>query len=110
MVIAEKERHGNDEKGVILEVMGKVKGKTAVVVDDFTISGGTLVDVSVKLMEQGAKPVYAAVTHGVLPRGSVERIDKSPIKQLIISDTPENQPVQFSEKIEWGYVSPNFEK
>jgi len=55
MAIADKERHGHDEKAVILEVIGDVKGKTAVVVDDFTISGGTLVDVSVKLMEQGPK-------------------------------------------------------
>jgi ribose-phosphate pyrophosphokinase len=51
-------------------------------------------------MEQGAREVYAAVTHGVLTKGSVERIDKSPIKQLIITDTVENQPVRFSQKIE----------
>jgi ribose-phosphate pyrophosphokinase len=100
IAIADKERHGHDEKAVIREVIGDVKGKVAVVVDDFTISGGTLVDVSVKLMEQGAKEVYAAVTHGVLTKGSVEKIDKSPIKQLIITDTVENQPVQFSKKIE----------
>jgi ribose-phosphate pyrophosphokinase len=108
MAIADKERHGHNEKAVILQVIGDVKGKTAVVVDDFTISGGTLVDVSVKLMEQGAKEVYAAVTHGVLTRGSVERIDKSPIKQLIITDTVENQPVQFSKKIEVVSAAPMF--
>ena len=51
-------------------------------------------------MEHGAKAVYAVVTHGVLTSGSVERIDKSPIKQLLITDTVENQPVQFSDKIE----------
>ena len=108
MAIADKERHGHDEKAVILEVIGDVKGKTAVVVDDFTISGGTLVDVSVKLMEQGAREVYAAVTHGVLTKGSVERIDKSPIKQLIITDTVENQPVHFSKKIEVVSAAPLF--
>ncbi len=51
-------------------------------------------------MEQGARAVYAVVTHGVLTKGSVERIDKSPIKQLLITDTVENQPVKFSDKIE----------
>ena len=51
-------------------------------------------------MEQGAKEVYAVVTHGVLAKGSVEKIDKSPIKQLLITDTVENQPVEFSDKIE----------
>jgi ribose-phosphate pyrophosphokinase len=100
IAIADKERIAHDEKATILQIIGDVKGKTAVVVDDFTISGGTLANVSVKLMENGAKAVYAVVTHGVLTSGSVERIDKSPIKQLLITDTVENQPVQFSDKIE----------
>jgi ribose-phosphate pyrophosphokinase len=100
IAIADKERIAHDEKATILQIIGDVKGKTAVVVDDFTISGGTLANVSVKLMEHGAKAVYAVVTHGVLTNGSIERIDKSPIKQLLITDTVENQPVQFSDKIE----------
>src|SRR6266700_3107216 len=100
MAIADKERIAHDEKASILQIIGNVKGKTAVVVDDFTISGGTLARVSETLIEQGAKAVYAVVTHGVLTAGSVERIDKSPIKQLLITDTVENQPVTFSPKIE----------
>jgi ribose-phosphate pyrophosphokinase len=100
IAIADKERLAHDEKAVILQVIGDVKGKTAVVVDDFTISGGTLVDVSLKLLERGAKEVYAVVTHGVLTEGSIERIERSPIKHLLITDTVENQPVQFSGKIE----------
>src|SRR5437588_9265372 len=100
IAIADKERMAHDEKASILQIIGDVKGKTAVVVDDFTISGGTLATVSVKLMEQGAKEVYAAVTHGVLAPGAVEKIDRSPIKQLLMTDTVENQPVQFSDKIE----------
>jgi ribose-phosphate pyrophosphokinase len=91
---------GHNEKAVVLEIIGDVKDKTAVIVDDFTISGGTLTNVSVKLMQHGAREVYAVVTHGVLTPGSVERIDNSPIKRLIITDTVENQPVKFSEKIE----------
>jgi ribose-phosphate pyrophosphokinase len=101
LAIADKERTAHDEKAKVLQIIGDVRGKTAVVVDDFTISAGTLVDVSIKLMEQGAKEVHAAVTHGgVLTDGSVERIDKSPLKRLLITDTVENQPIQFSEKIE----------
>ena len=100
MAIADKERIAHDEKASILQIIGNVKGKTSVVVDDFTISGVTLARVSETLIEQGAKAVYAVVTHGVLTEGSVERIDKSPIKQLLITDTVENQPVTFSPKIE----------
>ena len=100
MAIAIKERIAHDERAAILQIIGDVRGMTAVVVDDFTISGGTLAAVSKKLIEQGAKAVYAAVTHGVLAQGSVELIDNSPIEKLFITDTVEHQPVQFSEKIE----------
>jgi len=108
VAIADKERVAHDENAEVLEIIGDVEGKTAVVVDDFTTSGGTLVDVSVKLMEQGAKAVYAMVVHGVLGKGSMEKIDASPIKQLLITDTVENQPVQLSEKIEVVSVAPLF--
>src|SRR6266487_3348304 len=58
LAIADKERTGHDEKAKVLHLIGDVRGKTAVVVDDFTISAGTLVNVSIKLIEQGAKEVH----------------------------------------------------
>lgn len=108
IAIADKERVAHDEKAKVLNIIGDVKDKTAVVVDDFTISGGTLADVAVKLMERGARAVYAVVTHGVLAAGSIEKIDRSPIQRLLITDTVEHQPVQFSEKIEVISVAPLF--
>ena len=100
VAIADKERVGHDEKAEVLQIIGDVKGKTSVIVDDFTTTGRTLVEVSEKLLEEGAKSVYAMVTHSVLSKSSVERIDASPISQLFITDTVENQSVQFSDKIE----------
>jgi ribose-phosphate pyrophosphokinase len=100
IAIADKERLAHDEKATVLNIIGDVKDKSAILVDDFTISGGTLTDAATKLLERGAREVYAVVTHGVLAKGSVERIDASPLKRLIITDTIENQPVTFSEKIE----------
>ncbi len=108
VAIADKERVAHDENAEVLEIIGDVKDKTAVVVDDFTISGGTLADVSVKLVERGAKQVYAMVAHGVFTEGSIERIDASPIEQLLITDTVENHPVQLSDKIEVVSVAPLF--
>jgi ribose-phosphate pyrophosphokinase len=108
VAIADKARVAHDEKAEVLELIGDVDGKTAVIVDDFTISGRTLVNVSEKLVERGAKEVYAMVTHGVLSEGSVERVDASPIKRLIITDTVENQPVEFSDKIVTASVAPLF--
>ncbi|PKK82434.1 MAG: ribose-phosphate pyrophosphokinase [candidate division Zixibacteria bacterium HGW-Zixibacteria-1] len=100
VAIADKERVAHNEKASVLEIIGDVKGKTAVLVDDFTISGGTLVDAARLLIKKGAIAVYAAVVHGVLAEGASKRIDDSPIKKLFITDTIENQPEKFSDKIE----------
>ncbi len=81
-------------------IIGDVQGKTAVIVDDFTISGGTLVEAAKQLVQHGASQVYAAVTHGAFSAGSMERIMDSPIQQLLITDSIETQTVPFCEKIE----------
>lgn len=108
IAIADKERVGHNEEVEILQIIGNVSGQTVVIVDDFITSGGTLTSVAEKLTEHGATEVYAAVTHGVLTQGAVERIDRSPIKKLLITDTVENQPMQFSDKIEVISVAPLF--
>lgn len=108
IAIADKERVGHNEEVEILQIIGDVSGQTVVIVDDFITSGGTLTTVAEKLTEHGTTEVYAAVTHGVLTQGAVERIDQSPIKKLLITDTVENQPVQFSDKIEVISVAPLF--
>ncbi len=108
VAIADKRRTAHDEKAEIMEVIGDVKGKTAVVVDDFTISGGTLVDVARKLEDMGARDIYAMVTHGVFGEGSMEKVDNSPIKKLIVTDTVENQPVELSSKVEVVSAAPLF--
>jgi ribose-phosphate pyrophosphokinase len=106
VAIGDKQRTQYDEKAEVLDIIGDVAGKTAVVVDDFVLSAGTLVDVARKLREKGAERLVAAATHGVFSAGSIERIDASPIERLLITDTVENQPVQFSEKIEVVSAAP----
>ena len=100
VAIADKERRGHDETINVLEIIGDVKGKTAIIVDDFTISANTLADVAKALIGRGADRVFAVAVHGCLTEGSMERVDAGPIEKLIITDTIENQPVQFSEKVE----------
>lgn len=100
LAIGDKQRVAHDERAEVVEIIGDVRGKTALVVDDFVISGGTLVDVAEKLAERGAKSICAAVTHGMFSEGSMERIDASPITRLLVTDTVETQPVVYSEKIE----------
>ena len=90
VAIASKRRAAHDEKAEVMELYGTVKGCTAVIVDDFVVSGGTLIEAARKLREMGALRVIAAVTHGILPPGSGERIEQSPIEQLLVTDTIEH--------------------
>lgn len=103
-----KQRKGHDEHAHVLEVIGDVKGRTALIVDDFTISGSTLVEAAYNLIERGANAVYAAVTHGVFTKGSMERLDQSPLRSLLVTDSVETQPVVLSPKIEVVSVAPLF--
>lgn len=106
LAVATKERPAHDERAEVHEIIGDVAGRTALIVDDFTISGGTLAEVARRLAEVGAREVYAMVTHGVLTPGSVERISASPLRRLLITDTIETQPVTLSDRIEVVSVAP----
>lgn len=100
LAIADKERADHAEVAHVVDLIGEVEGRTALVVDDFTISAGTLVDAARVLVERGARTVYAAVSHGLLAGRAVERIDASPIERLFITDSVETQPVELSDRIE----------
>lgn len=106
LAIGDKERVAHDETAEIMQIIGDVEGKTALVVDDFTISGGTLVEIAEKLVERGAKAVYAAVTHGVLSPTARDKIDNSPIEKLMITDSIETQPGPLPDKVEVVSVAP----
>ncbi|MBX3011584.1 MAG: ribose-phosphate diphosphokinase [Caldilineaceae bacterium] len=108
LAIGNKERRGHDERAEVMGIIGDVQDKTAIIVDDFTISGGTLVEAAKQLMAQGAKQVFAAVTHGAFSHGSMERLMASPIERLLITDSIETQTVPFCEKIEVISVAPLF--
>src|SRR5262245_17503869 len=108
IAIADKQRQAHDESAEVLEIIGHVEGRTAVIVDDFTISAGTLAAAATKLVERGAREVYAAVSHGVFSQGSMERLDGSPIRRLFVTDSVETQPVTLSPKVEVVSVAPLF--
>ena len=108
IAVADKQRKAHDERAEILEIIGEVRGKNALIVDDFTISTGTLVDAAHKLIERGALAVYAAVSHGVFSEGSMERLEKSPIRSLLVTDSIETQPVVLSSKVQVVSVAPLF--
>ena len=106
LAVADKMRDDHAERVAAVEVIGDVAGRHAVVVDDFTISAGTLTETAEQLVELGASSVSAVVTHGVLAEGSIERIDASPIQRLIVTDSIETQPVELPAKVEVVSVAP----
>src|SRR6516165_2941559 len=108
IAVADKQRKAHNESAEILEIIGEVQGKTALIVDDFTISTGTLVSAAHKLIERGAVAVYAAVSHGVFSEGSMERLEQSPIRNLLVTDSIETQPVVLSSKVQVVSVAPLF--
>jgi ribose-phosphate pyrophosphokinase len=108
LAIADKQRTDHSERAEILSIMGEVAGRTAVLVDDFVISGGTLIQAAVALRERGARAVYAAVSHGVLTERSMEALDSSPIDLLFVTNTVEPQAPRLSSKLEVVSVAPLF--
>jgi len=87
VVYGNKTRRGHDERAKVLEIVGDVKGKNVLIVDDFTITGGTLIEMAAGCKQRGAKDVYACVTHGVLAQGTAARLCSSHIKELVLTDT-----------------------
>jgi ribose-phosphate pyrophosphokinase len=71
----------------VMNVIGDVKSRDCILIDDIVDSGGTLCNAAVALMDQGATSVSAYITHGVLSGGAVARIAASPIEKMVITDS-----------------------
>jgi len=86
MAIVDKRRPRPNESEV-MNIIGEVKDKIAIIVDDMVDTAGTMCKAAQALMDRGAKEVYAIATHPVLSGNAIERIANSPIKKMIVSDT-----------------------
>ena len=106
LAIADKERPGHDESPEVLEIIGDVAGYTSLIVDDFTISGGTLCEVADELIARGAHSVHAAISHGVFATGAIDRIEKSAIASVLVTDSVETQPEALGDKVQIVSVAP----
>lgn len=107
-VIGDKNRVDHSENAEILEIIGHVKDMDCVIVDDFTISGGTLFKLADVLKERGAKKIFAFLSHVLLNKRAVERLLDSPIEMLYTTDTVENPHIEGCEKIQVISVAPLF--
>lgn len=93
----------------IMHIIGKVKDRDAIIVDDIIDTSGTLVEVMNALKKKGACRIFAVCTHGILSGGAIKRITDSPLEKLFISDTvPLKRKKKKCEKIEVLSVSELF--
>ncbi|MEO1046503.1 MAG: ribose-phosphate pyrophosphokinase [Pseudomonadota bacterium] len=99
LAIVDKRREKPGESEV-MNIIGNVEGRFCILIDDIVDSGGTLCNAADALKEAGAVDVAAYVTHGVLSGAAVERVDKSTLKELVITDSIEaTEAVQASDHI-----------
>ena len=96
LAIIEKRRVGNEDTTETLNIIGDVAGKRAITVDDEIDTAGSLVNAVDALLNHGAKEVYSCCTHPVFSGPAIDRISKSNVKELVVTDTI---PVNGSKKI-----------
>ncbi len=86
IAIIDKRRTGPNQSNVV-NVIGDVKGKNAIIYDDMIDTGGTIVDAAEALESKGVKEIYVCAVHGLFSKNAMEKIAKSPIKEIAITNT-----------------------
>jgi ribose-phosphate pyrophosphokinase len=87
LAIIEKRRIGNLDRAELMNVIGDVRGRRAIIVDDEIDTGGTLIEIVRALEREGVTEIYACATHGVLSGPAVERIADSTLREVVLTDT-----------------------
>jgi ribose-phosphate pyrophosphokinase len=87
LAIVEKRRVGNEDKTELMNIIGDVEGKNAVIIDDEIDTAGSLIEAVTALVANGAREIYSLATHGVFSGPALERIMESPITEVIVTDT-----------------------
>lgn len=90
----------------VMNIIGEVNGRDVLIVDDMIDTAGTLVNAAVAIMERGAKSVSACATHGVLSGPALERINNSPLEEVVLLDTIFLPPEKRIEKIKMLTCAP----
>ena len=94
-------------KSEVMNIVGNIKNKNCIIVDDIIDTGGTIVNAAKALKDKDAKDIYVYITHAVLSGQAVEKIEKSQIKKLITTDTIDNsKKIRGSKKIEIISMAP----
>lgn len=108
MSLIDKRRDSNNDSAQATNIIGDVKDKVALIFDDEVSTAGTLVEAANILKEHGAKEIYAGATHGILVGPAIERIENSPIKELVVTSTVPVEKEKMIDKIKVVSIEPLF--
>jgi ribose-phosphate pyrophosphokinase len=92
----------------VMEVIGEVRGKIAILVDDIIDTGGSIVNAANAILDYGAEKVYACAVHGVLSGVAMERIGNSSLAEMVLTDTIPLSPEKRLDKITTMSIAPLF--
>lgn len=108
VAIGDKTRIDHSEQAKVLNIIGDVRGKNCLVVDDFSISGGTMVDIARGLKANGANRIFGALSHNAMNDKALQRIEESPYEWVVTSDTVECPEAANYKKIRIISAAPLF--
>jgi ribose-phosphate pyrophosphokinase len=106
LAIVEKRRIGNQDRTEVLNVIGDVRGKRAIIVDDEIDTGGTLIQIVNALEREGVTEMYACATHAVFSGEAVDRIAASGLRELVVTDSIPIPPGKSDPKIKVISLAP----
>ena len=106
LAVIEKRRIGNLDRAELMNVIGEVRGRRAVIVDDEIDTGGTLIEIVRALEREGVSEIYACASHGVLSDPAVERIRDSSLREVVVTDSIPLPPSKRIPKLTTLSVAP----
>jgi ribose-phosphate pyrophosphokinase len=106
LAIVEKRRIGNQDQAEVLNVIGDVRGKRAIIVDDEIDTAGTLIQIVEALEREGVTEMYACATHAVLSEPAVQRINASHLREVVVTDSIPIPPEKRGGKITVRSLAP----
>ena len=110
LAILEKRRSHDDAVVDVMNVIGDVRGKMAILVDDILSSGGTLVKGACRLLDDGASEVHAYCTHGLFSGDALEALARSPLKRIVVTNTIFREQAEKSGIVEYISVGEHLAK
>jgi len=108
LAIVEKRRLGNVDKTEVKNIIGDVRGRTAVIIDDEIDTAGSLIETVTALQDAGAREIYSCATHGLFSGSALERIAGSALTEVIVTDTIPLPPEADDPRITVLSVAPLF--